>query len=84
MPYFHRKSDEKEDTGVCATSVFISPVLPFQKTESYDYKGCKFVSLCVCVVSHLTRPQSGLSFLDTNPHPHPLYRILKLQANYCN
>lgn len=64
MPYFHRKLDQKETACICASSVFISPVIPRRKTESDVYKG-------------LTGPRSGLSSLLIHTHT-PLYHMLKL------
>lgn len=82
MPYFLRKSDQKENTCVCASSVFISPVLPYRKTGSDDYKGSGFVCVCVkvCVLCHLTGPRSGLSFLDVNRHPQHLLSYFEIMT----
>lgn len=59
MPYFHRKLDQKDIACICASSVFISLVLPCHKTESDDCKG-------------LTGPKSGLSSLLIPPPPTSL------------
>lgn len=69
---------ERKRFYLCQQCVHFTCLFTPCKTESYNYKGCGFVFVCVsvCLVSRLTRPRSGPSFLDINPHPQPLCHIL--------